>query len=282
MQAASDWSALLFSLLGGNEMETKEYLVSYYESHDEDSRLISKHGMVEYAVTMQYVEKYLKPGMRIIEIGAATGRYSHALAKKGYRVDAVELVEHNIELFKQNTAEGEPVTITQGNAMDLSAFADDTYDITLLLGPMYHLFTAEDQSKALSEAVRVTKKGGVVFAAYCMGDPAVLQAGFISGRIHEFIGCGMINPETFDTFSPPESLFELYRKEDIDRLRENFPVTQMHFVATDGLTYFMKETVDQMDDKTYELYLKYQLAVCERQDMVGVSNHTLDIFQKKG
>lgn len=93
---------------------------------------------------MKYVEKYLKPNMRVLEIGAATGRYSHALAQKGYRVDAVELVEHNIEIFKQNTIEGEPVTITQGNAMDLSAFESDTYDITLLLGPMYHLFTRED------------------------------------------------------------------------------------------------------------------------------------------
>lgn len=84
-----------------------------------------------------------------MEIGAGTGRYSHALAQKGYRVDAVELVEHNIEIFKQNTIEGEPVTIKQGNAIDLSDFESDTYDITLLLGPMYHLFTKEDQLKSL-------------------------------------------------------------------------------------------------------------------------------------
>ena len=143
-------------------METKDYLTNYYERYDENGRLISKHGMVEYLTTMRYVEKYLKPNMRVLEIGAATGRYSHALAQKGYRVDAVELVEHNIEIFKQNTIEGEPVTITQGNAMDLSAFESGTYDITLLLGPMYHLFTREDKLKALSEAIRVTKKGGII------------------------------------------------------------------------------------------------------------------------
>ena len=83
--------------------------------------------MIEYITTMKYVKKYLQPGMRILEIGAATGRYSHALAQKGYCVDAVELVEHNIEIFKQNTTPGETVTITQGNAMDLSMFEDDTY-----------------------------------------------------------------------------------------------------------------------------------------------------------
>ena len=261
-------------------MNTKEYLSSYYESYDEDGRLTSKHGMVEYITTMKYIEKYLQPGMRILEIGAATGRYSHALARKGYRVDAVELIEHNIEIFKQNTLPEETVTIIQGNAMDLSSFKSNTYDITLLLGPMYHLFTTEDKLKALSEAIRVTKRGGVVLVAYCMGDASVLSYGFIRGHIYEIIEKCMVNTETFDTFSNPWDIFELHRKEDIDKLRNKFDVTQLHFIATDGYTNHMRETVDQMDDETYELYLKYHFAICERQDMIGYSHHTLDIFKK--
>lgn len=262
-------------------METKDYLTNYYERYDEEGRLMSsKHGRVEYITTMKYIEKYLKPNMRILEIGAATGRYSHALAQKGYRVDAVELVEHNIEIFTQNTVSGEPVTITQGNAMDLSAFESNTYDITLLLGPMYHLFTTEDKLKALSEAVRVTKKGGIIFVAYCMGDASVLLYGFAQGEIYGLIEKCMINTETFDTFSNPWDIFELCRKEDIDKLRSEFNVTQLHFVASDGYTNHMRETVDQMDDNLFELYLKYHLATCERQDMIGYSHHTIDIFRK--
>ena len=262
-------------------MEVKEYLKNYYEQYDEEGRLLSKHGRVEYITTMRYIEKYLRAGMRVLEIGAATGRYSHALAQKGYRVDAVELIEHNIEVFKQNTLPGENITITQGNAVDLSVFEDDTYDITLLLGPMYHLFTTEDKLKALSEAIRVTKKGGVVFAAYCMGDASVLSHGFIRGEIYNIIEKCMLNTETFDTFSNPWDIFELYRKEDIDKLRSEFNVTQLHFVASDGYTNHMRATVDNMDDRMYEIYVKYHLATCERQDMVGYSHHTLDIFRKE-
>lgn len=262
-------------------METKDYLTGYYGSYDENERLASKHGAVEYLTTMKYVEKYLKPGMRVLEIGAATGRYSHALAQKGYRVDAVELIEHNIEIFKQNTREGENITVTQASAVDLSAFDSDTYDITLLLGPMYHLFTEEDKLAALSEAIRVTKKGGIVFAAYCMGDASVLSYGFIRGEIFSIIEKCMLNTKTFDTYSNPWDIFELYRKEDIDRLREQFNVTQLHFVASDGYTNHMRETVDSMDERMYELYLKYHFATCERQDMVGYSHHTLDIFRKE-
>lgn len=261
-------------------MDTKDYLTDYYEAYNEDGRLLTRHGNVEYITTMTYIEKYLKPGMRILEIGAATGRYSHTLARKGYRVDAVELIEHNIRLFEQKTADGEPVTITQGNATDLSMFEDNTYDITLLLGPMYHLFSDEDKRRALSEAIRVTKKSGLVFAAYCMGDAAVLSYGFIRGEIYNIIDKCMLNPETFDTFSNPWDIFELYRKEDIDALRSTFPVTPLHFLATDGYANHMRDTVNQMDDRMYELYIKYHLATCERQDMIGYSHHTLDIFRK--
>lgn len=261
-------------------METKKYLADYYNQYDEDGRLRSRHGMVEYLTTMRYVEKYLTPGMRIAEIGAATGRYSHALAQRGYRVDAVELIEHNIELFKQHTMPGEPVTITQGNATDLSFFPENTYDITLLLGPMYHLFAREEQRQALSEAIRVTKDGGIVFAAYCMGDASILSYGFIHGHIHEIIEKRLLDPETFDTFSNPEELFELYRREDIDALRSHFSVKPLHFVASDGYTNHMREVVDAMDDATYEIFLKYHFATCERPDMVGYSHHTLDVFQK--
>ena len=46
--------------------------------------------------------------------------------------------------------------------MDLSGFSDNQYDITLLLGPLYHLYTIEDKHQALKEAIRVTKPGGVI------------------------------------------------------------------------------------------------------------------------
>ena len=106
-------------------MNTFDALKQFYESYDEDNRLTSRHGSVEYRTTMRYIEKYLRPGMRILEIGAATGRYSHTFARQGYRVDAVELLEHNIEIFKANTQADENITVMQGNATDLSAFADD-------------------------------------------------------------------------------------------------------------------------------------------------------------
>ncbi|MBR2718696.1 MAG: methyltransferase domain-containing protein [Clostridia bacterium] len=262
-------------------MNTFECLTQFYGQYDEDSRLRCRHGMVEFLTTMRYIEKYLRPGMRVVEIGAGTGRYSHTLAQQGYQVDAVELIQHNIDVFNANTRKGEKITIRQGNAMDLSVFADETYDITLLLGPMYHLFTEEEQKQALCEAIRVTKKGGVVFAAYCNNDATMITFCFEKNMIKHERYRALTDPVTFKLTSNPEELFQLYRKEDIDRLMEGFDTERLHYVGTDMATEFIRETVDAMDDDTFEIYMKYHFFICERPDMVGATHHMLDVFQKK-
>ena len=258
----------------------KIQLDHFYGSYDEDNRLCSRHGRVEFMTTMHYIEKYLRPGMHVLEIGAATGRYSHTLARQGYRVDAVELVQSNIDIFKKNTVPGENITVTQGNATDLSAFSDDTYDVTLLLGPMYHLFEESDKLKALSEAIRVTKKGGTVFVAYCGNDSTILQFCFLRGMLKDERYRNLVDPITFKAASDPIELFELHRKEEIDALRAHFSVTQLHYVAADGFANYMRGPLAEMDEELYEQYLRYHLATCERADMTGYSNHLLDIFRK--
>lgn len=261
-------------------METFEALSKFYGSYDEEGRLLSKHGSVEYLTTMRYIEKYLRPGTRILEIGAATGRYSHALAQRGYQMEAVELIPHNIEIFKEKTAPGENVTIRQGNAKNLEFFADDTFDITLLLGPMYHLFTKEEQTQALAEAIRVTKPGGIIFAAYCGNEATMIQYCFGRGMIREKRYRDLIDPVTFKAASDPAELFELYRREDIDALMAEFHVERLHYVGTDLATNYMRATIDEMEDELFDLYLQYHFAICERDDLVGASHHILDVFRK--
>lgn len=262
-------------------MEASPYLIEFYNHYDEDNRLTSKSGKVEFLTTMRYIQKFLKPGNRVLEIGAGTGCYSHALARMGYCVDAVELVEHNIEVFRKNTQENERITIKQGNALDLSEFPDSQYDITLVLGPLYHLYTGDEKRQAIREAIRVTKPGGILFVAYVISDSCLLDEGFHRNNINvmEYIQKGLLDADTFAAKSKPQDLFELVRKEDIDELMSVFLVRRLHYVATDGLALMMRETIDGMDEDMFQMFLKYHYAICERSDIVGATSHALDVFQ---
>ena len=183
-------------------MEANQYLNDFYNHYDEDSRLLFQHGSVEFLTTMRYIEKYLKHGDKVLEIGAGTGRYSHALARRGHPVDAVELVAHNIEVFRQTTRPGESVTIAQGNALDLSAFADNAYDVTLLLGPLYHLYTQDDKRRALREAIRVTKReevGPAIERAVSLQKPVVIECVIEEDdKVFPMVSPGAAISEVFD------------------------------------------------------------------------------------
>lgn len=264
------------------ETNPTPYLQTYYETHDEDVRLLSRTGQIEFLTTMRYIEKYLRPGMRILEIGAATGRYSHTLARMGYQVDALELLEHNINIFNQNTQPGENITITQGNATDLSAFPSDTYDMTLLLGPMYHLFTVDEQHRALSEALRVTKPGGLLYTAYCNNEATIYQFCLTRGGMMDPHFFPLIDKETFKCSSNPEDRFVLHRPEEINALMADLPADRLHFLGTDMMTHYIPNAIEQMSDEVYKYYLKYHFLICERPDMVGITNHYLDICRKQG
>jgi predicted acetyltransferase/ubiquinone/menaquinone biosynthesis C-methylase UbiE len=264
---------------------TLDPLKVHYSSRDEDGRLQSRYGRVEFLTSMRYIERYLEPQMRILDIGAGTGRYSLALADMGSDVDAVELLEHNIGIFKTRIKPEHKITLRQGNALDLSFIPDNSHDITLLFGPLYHLYNFADKRRALSEAFRVTKPGGVIFIAYCIQDASIIQYGFQGEHMEEIFEKKLLDPETFKVISDPGEIFELHRKEDIDALMEgiaagNNRAGRLHYVATDLFTNYIRPTFVAMDDAVYEIYLKYHFSICERPDMVGLTNHSLDIWRK--
>ena len=90
----------------------------------------------------------------------------------------------------------------------------------------------------------------------------------------------MLDAETFAAKSEPKDLFELVCKENVDELMSIFPVTRLHYVATDGYALLMREALDAMDDDTFEWYLRYHFTTCEREDLIGVTSHAVDVFRK--
>lgn len=148
-------------------MDRKEMINTFYTGYNEDYRLFkSRHGLMEYRTTMHYIHKVLAQSGDVLEIGAGTGRYSIALAKEGHRVTAVELAERNLDLLRRKSRGLDNLTAIRGDAVDLSFLPENSFDLTLVFGPLYHLYEREDQLRALREAVRVTKPGGHILTAF--------------------------------------------------------------------------------------------------------------------
>ena len=262
--------------------DVMNYLEQYYNNYDEEGRLLSRHGQVEYLTTMKYIEECLEgiSTPSILEVGAGTGRYSVTLAKQGRHVTAVELIEHNLEILKSKLEGTEPITTFQGNALDLSQLSDNSFDLTMLLGPMYHLYTKNEKQRALSEAVRVTKPGGHILVAYCMNEPTIIQYVFGLNHLHEVMELNMLTSD-WHCISEPKDLFEMVRTEEIAELDAAVPVKRIKLVATDGATNYKREYIDAMDDEIFSKWMDYHFTICERQDLIGASHHTLDILQKE-
>lgn len=253
------------------------YLEKYYGKFCEEKRLLSRHGQVEFETTMKYIHEYLKEynNPKILEVGAGTGRYSCSLAFEGYDVTAIELVKNNLGILK---AKKTSVKAYQGNAIDLSRFNDNSFEMVLLLGPMYHLIEKEDKIKALNEAKRVTKKGGKIIIAYCMNNYSILTYGFKENHILECLKNGQID-ENYKTISKEENLYSYVDLSDIDELNKIANLKRVKIIAQDGPTDYIRQTLNQMDEETFKVYIDYHFKTCERLDLIGASSHTLDILE---
>ena len=253
----------------------------YKEICIEDERLTKdKMHKIEFITTTNYIEKYLKPGDRILEIGAGTGAYSLYYANKGYKVDAIELSKSNVEVFKTKITKDLDVNVIQGNAVDLSVYKDNTFDITLCLGPLYHLFKEEETTSAIKEAIRVTKPGGKIYLAFILFDLTMLTWGFKEKNVYENYGENKQISENFKPNNAEELIFNMRYFEDVKKLIKSFNLKTINYVATDGIGRVIKDEINQMSEEEYNLYIKYPLSICEREDLIGYSGHILAILEK--
>ena len=257
-----------------------DIISGFYGTIDEDSRLNrSRHGQLEQLTTLHYIQQYAAPGSRILEVGAGTGRYSIALAKAGHAVTAVELVESNLAVLRHGSAGLDNLQSFQGDALDLSRFSDDTFDVTLLLGPMYHLYTPEDVHRALDEAIRVTRRGGVILTAF-LSVHAILFNNYLNGRLLAGLD------ENFDEAGRvrhfEEQLFTGYDIAEFEALFADKPVRRLVTAAADSILELAEERRDfAMSDEEFAAFAAHHLSTCELRELLGCSSHLLHICRKE-
>ena len=247
-----------------------ELVQEVYRRFDENSRLNkSQAARVEFLTTVRYIEKYLTPGAKILDIGAGAGEYSLYFARRGYHVSALELADANIAAFRAKMTSDDPIDLVQGNAMDLSRYNSDSFDVVLLFGPLYHLHEEADKLRCIEEAKRVCKPDGKIFFAFISNDIVILT---MQQAHSDYLMAGDYNKETFRlddfpfVFHTPAHCRELLGKAGIQIIHE---------IASDGVSELLQDLVNGLDAASYQQYLRYHFYICEKPEFLGMSNHLL-------
>lgn len=256
--------------------EEEKRVKKLYDLINEDVRLNrSKGARVEFLTSVHYIEQVLKEGDKILDLGAGAGEYSLYFAKKGYDVTALELSESNIRAFEKKIEPQMNLKLSQGNAKNLSAYADKSFDIVLLFGPLYHLEAKEDQDQCLKEAKRVCKDDGTIFIAYIQNDMVILTELMYDKN---YLKSDLYDHDTFKVKNFPFVFFTIDKMRDM-LTNNGFQIVKE--VASDGVSELLEEKINQLDEISYEQYIKYHFHVCEKKEMLGYSNHLLFVTKKK-
>lgn len=251
----------------------------YNEICNEDTRLDQKHRKLEFLTTDRYVQKYLKPNCRILEVGAGTGRYSLYYASQGYKVNSIEYVQHNLDVLKSKITDNMNIVAEQGDAIDLSRFEDNIFDIVLVLGPLYHLYTEEEINKCINEAKRVCKNNGIMMFAYLPNDSIMISWALLKGHL-KFGYDNKRFDQNFKIISEPSEIMRAFYIDELEKIMNSNNIEKINNISTSGVAPHFRNIIDNLSEEEFEIWKNYHFSSCERKEVQGYSTHMLYICKK--
>lgn len=267
-------------------------VIDYYSGFDEWGRLDREP--IEFLVNWHYMRVNLPPSGLILDNGAGPGKYSMELARLGYKVTLTDLTPRVVEIAKSKALEEGLEDKFDGfhvqNATNLSELADETYDASLMLGPLYHLQQEDQRIKAVRELHRVTKQKGVVFVAFRSRVRMLLTS--LQSPLH---------------WKPHDSLDSItdFSETGIFNHREKGRFTGAYFFDVEEIQPFMEsngfETIDligstnlgasltneqlhywaEQGEEEYMKLLNLLIGTAKDKSILGLSSHLLYIGKKK-
>ncbi|WP_200411795.1 class I SAM-dependent methyltransferase [Virgibacillus salexigens] len=248
--------------------------VNYKDALMEDQRFFhDKASQMESFYTKKYIGEYISLEKTVIEIGCGTGHYGMYFAKKCNSYLGIDITPENITLFNQKIMNSDLKNIRAqvGDATKLEGILDKSYDLVLILGPMYHL-PPEERNLVIYESRRICKEDGILIFAYINKVGAYLGGCFMapedypSKTANDFVfnkGTDDVRPEVF-FFTTPE---------EMEMSVTNNNLTVIKNVGVDFS--FCATAINAMSDKQLEDWMVLSNVMSQSPSCVGVSNHAL-------
>ena len=257
-------------------MTMQNEITTYYENYDEEGRLTRDNAhLPEYLTTIRYFDKLFAPGSRILDACAGAGRYAFYLANKGHTVTACDLSQHHVDIIKSNPDAHKLEDISTCNTLDLSRFTDNSFDVVLCMGALYHLYDDKDKHQALSECVRVCKPGGIIAIAYITKIGAILTE-----MNDDASNIDILVKSAYRLDESISSVFVCAAPHEIEELAAEFGLEQMHHIGVDVIGP-VGEKLNRASDEDFHRYMEFLYMVCEDPSYLGASIHGLWIGRKQ-
>lgn len=247
----------------------------------------------EFAITLRALEEHLpKPPLEVLDIGGGPGRYSIALAKRGYTVTLLDLSRICLEFAKEKATKSEVklVGYRHGTALDLSAFRDDSFGAVLLMGPLYHLLEDDRRRRAIREARRVLKPNGLMFASIitryapfrwaAKNEPEWLET---SGNRWRLLETGVWRPSIDGTPSTARVGFtDSYFANPVEMrvLLDSEKLENLNLVACEGIISMIEEKVNELKGRDFDKWVDLNYKLSKDSGIHGSAEHLLYICRK--
>lgn len=264
-----------------NDIETVR---QYYNSNPEQEWYRLEEHPFEFAITQHYLDRYLKPGSRVLDIGGGPGRYALYLSQKGCDVTLLDLSEGNVTFAKEKAKQfGLPLTALAGDARVVHQTVNGLFDAVLLMGPLYHLLEKEDRESAVYNALRLLKPGGILFASFISINGGICfamknlpealldpdEAEPIQCYVENRMFCG--NGFTKACMFAPKEVLPFFA---------SFPLEKLHLLGQESILAPCEDQLVACSQEVVDAWVKLGIQVCEREDLLSFSEHILYIGKK--
>lgn len=263
----------------------QENIFQQYSSGREDARSgVNRSSSLEFYYTKKHLHEYIKKDSRVLEIGCATGHYAFYFADKCLEYVGVDLFPAHIALFTQKIIESglQNISCQLGDAINLENITDESFDVVLCLGPMYHL-PPNERELCIKECKRVCKTDGIIAFAYinkigvyvgaCVYDDEYYRKTYPNEKANEYIlkqGTDDLKPNTFFLTTP----------EDVNSAVEKHGLIKIKNLGTDF--FITMSIVNNMSDEQFEVMRPIYDQMTSHESCTGMSNHALLVCKKKG
>ncbi|MCL2815035.1 MAG: class I SAM-dependent methyltransferase [Oscillospiraceae bacterium] len=241
-------------------------------------------GRPEFLLTCRMLDRYIKPGDKVLDIGGGPGRYTFYLAKKGCEVTLFDLSPENIKFAGEKSVElNLPVKTVCGEARTVDKLVSGQFDRVLFMGPIFHLLEETDRKTALNAALNLLKSNGVIFISFITLFAVMIyymkQApDAVALDIEKIYIDHVLAQKTFAGDAFTKAVF--MEQSEILPFMSQFPLEKLHLFGQESITSPCENNIMSQPEEIINLWLDLCEKLWEREDLLSWSEHLMYVGRK--